>query len=63
MFSKIEGTSSEVNPGHPYENISNFKKYIMRFSGAYQGLRVLGRTLSLGNLKRNLSPMILNRTL
>ena len=31
-FSKIEGTFSEVNPGHPHENISNFKNCILTFS-------------------------------
>ena len=29
-FSKIESTFSEVNPGYPHVNISNFKKYILR---------------------------------
>ena len=27
-FSKIEGMFFEVNPRHPQENISNFKKYV-----------------------------------
>ena len=27
----------EVNPGQAHENISNFKKYVLRLSKAYQG--------------------------
>ena len=35
VFSKIEGTFSELHLGYPHENISNFKKYILRLSEAY----------------------------
>ena len=35
----------EVNPGHPHENISNFKEYILRLSRAYQGPRTIRRSL------------------
>ena len=61
-FSEIAGTFSELNPKHPHENISNFKKHISRLSGAYREPRTIGQTLSLKNLNRNLSPRTLNRT-
>ena len=55
-FYKIEGSFSGVNAGYPQENISNFKKFVLRLSGAYRVPRNLEKTLSLRNLKRNLSP-------
>ena len=58
-FSKMEDIVLEVNPGHSHENISNFKKYILRLSRAYQRPRALGRNLSLRNIKGNLSPRAL----
>ena len=38
-----------------------FKEYILRLRMAHWGPRTLGRTLSLRNLKRNLSPKILSK--
>ena len=40
--------------------MSNFRKYILRPSGAYRESKTLRKTLSLRNLKRNLSTRILN---
>ena len=57
-FFQIEGTFSELYPERPHENISNFKKYILRLTEAYRGPRTLEMALSLTNLKRTL-----NRTL
>ena len=62
-FSKIEGTFSDLHPGYPLENISNFEKYILRLSEAYRGPRNLGKVLSLTNLWRVLLPRTLGRTL
>ena len=36
----------KVNPGHPQENTSNFKKYILRLSRLYHRPSDLERTLS-----------------
>ena len=53
----------KVNPGHPHENTSNFKKYILRLSRVYHQPSNLERTLSLRSLKRNLSPRTRNKTI
>ena len=35
---QIEGTFFELHAGHPpHENISKFKKYVLRLSEAYRG--------------------------
>ena len=61
-FFKKEGKFSELRPGHLHENVSNFKKSILRLNEAYQGPRTLGKSLSLRNLKSNQSLKTLNRT-
>ena len=54
-FFQREGIFSELHPGRPHENISNFKKYILGLIEAYRRPRTLGMALSLRNLKRTFS--------